>query len=211
MRRFLTLILTGLVIAAGSGAAADLSGALYGVLTAAGGPYTVVGDLSVPSGTALTIEPGCELTFAGPYQLHVQPNATLRANGTAADEILFTAADTNVRWGGIYLDNVNPATQITFSRIEYAAKIGSALGGAITVIGGAPMIADNIIAHNTPPRPGAGCTSISATVQPCKTTLSPTNFAVQGGGLASQRSNLIISGNDLRRNSSNMQGGSDPP
>jgi len=206
VKRFLTLVLSGLIIVAGSGAAADLSCNLYGTLTAAGSPYTVVGDLSVPAGTVVTIEPGCQLTFAGPYQLHVQPNATLLAIGTAADEISFTAADTNVRWGGIYLDNVNPATQITFSRIEYAAQIGAALGGAITVLSSAPFIADNTITHNTA-EAGGGLYFYLCDGAIVQNNVISDNHAVQGGGLASQRSNLTISGNELRRNSSNMQGG----
>ena len=49
----------------------DLCGSVSGSLTAAGNPYIVTCDITVPSGESLTIEEGTELRFDMNYGLYV--------------------------------------------------------------------------------------------------------------------------------------------
>lgn len=60
-------------------------GDITGIWTAGGSPYIVQGHLTVPSLQQLTIEPGVEVRFNGPYVLKVI--GTLMAKGTAVGSI----------------------------------------------------------------------------------------------------------------------------
>ncbi|MDZ7262229.1 MAG: TonB-dependent receptor, partial [candidate division KSB1 bacterium] len=52
-------------------------------------PYIVQGDITVPKGQTLTIEPGVIVKFAGYYRITVR--GTLVANGTSSNRIIFTS------------------------------------------------------------------------------------------------------------------------
>lgn len=100
------LVLAGLL---GSRIGADLArateipaGPVSGVWNLEGSPYTVLGDIVVPAGQALVLDPGVEVTFAGNYRLTVQ--GTVSAIGTASSRIRISGV---VRWGGIRFENVN--------------------------------------------------------------------------------------------------------
>ncbi|AEI68746.1 hypothetical protein [Corallococcus macrosporus] len=80
----------------------DLSGSLTTrTLTLAGSPYQVTGDLFVPEGSRLTIEPGVRLVFMGHFKLAVHGRIT--AQGTASHPIVFTASDPATGWNGLRL------------------------------------------------------------------------------------------------------------
>nr|WP_246356728.1 hypothetical protein [Pyxidicoccus fallax] len=70
-------------------------------LTRAGSPYEVTGDLTVPAGNRLTIEPDVHLKFMGRFKLSVFGRITAR--GTAAMPILFTADNPTAGWRGMRL------------------------------------------------------------------------------------------------------------
>ncbi|MFC1704662.1 right-handed parallel beta-helix repeat-containing protein [Candidatus Omnitrophota bacterium] len=97
--------------------------------TAGDNPYIVVGDLTVPEGTTLTIEPGVEVRFdmelldqvRFPFQLKVY--GTLHAIGTPEDRILFTSSQDYPRpgdWEWIYVAPSASDTIIQYATIEYA-------------------------------------------------------------------------------------------
>jgi len=71
-----------------------VSGAVSGVWDSTGSPFYVTDSVCVPSGDSLRIGPGVEVIFQGHYKFCVDSNAVLKAIGTAADSILFTAEDT---------------------------------------------------------------------------------------------------------------------
>jgi len=71
-----------------AGAGIDVSGDVSG-LWAGGQTYNVIGDVTVPSGDALMIEPGVTVKFMGPYSMTVLGG--LYAAGAVGDSILFTS------------------------------------------------------------------------------------------------------------------------
>jgi hypothetical protein len=83
---------TATVTVSVSSGGSDLSGTITTrTLTLAGSPYRVTGDVSVPAGNRLTIEPGVHLVFQGHFKISIAGRITAR--GTAAQKILFTHKD----------------------------------------------------------------------------------------------------------------------
>lgn len=113
-------------------------------LTKAASPYHVTGDLRVPEGNTLTIEPGTYIDFKGHYKLDIQGH--LRAIGTADQKIVFTASEhenwengtgENRGWNGIrflpYLQesSIGEEDWIEYCDISYSSKIGNSDMGDI--------------------------------------------------------------------------------
>jgi hypothetical protein len=80
-------------------------GDITGTLTAADGPYTITGDVTVPADSLLTIEPGVSLFFNDTTKLFILGN--IKAIGTASSRILFTknGTDSLRGWAGIFINN----------------------------------------------------------------------------------------------------------
>ncbi|MCR5750870.1 MAG: leucine-rich repeat domain-containing protein [Kiritimatiellae bacterium] len=69
-----------------------LGGHVYGLVTFdSGRVYIVTNDLTIAEKAALTIEPGVVLKFLPDVSFKVSPTATLNANGTRAQPIVFTS------------------------------------------------------------------------------------------------------------------------
>lgn len=101
---------------------------LSGVLTVSDLPaktYHVIGNLDVPAGKTLTIQPGAKFVFEGFYEFRVK--GTLKANGQPGREILF-GDDSSLPWMGITLHNQH-ASEISHSIIRNASA-GIHLNGA---------------------------------------------------------------------------------
>ena len=67
------------------------AGDVSGTWTRSGSPYNILGDIGIPYNQVLTIEPGVEVIFQGPYRLNVY-QGDLIAVGTPGEMILFTMA-----------------------------------------------------------------------------------------------------------------------
>ncbi|WP_426757223.1 hypothetical protein [Myxococcus sp. Y35] len=107
----------------------DLSGDLTTrTLTLAGSPYQVTGDLTVPEGNRLTIEPGVRLVFMGHFKLAVHGRIT--AQGTAERPIVFTANNPTTGWAGLRLAATSDAGEDFLERciFEYGNKDGGENG-----------------------------------------------------------------------------------
>jgi hypothetical protein len=113
------------------------AGNVSGTWALANSPYQINGEITVPNGDTLIIEPGVEVLFTGHYKFNVQ--GRLLAIGTKEDTITFTAQDTAIGWHGIKLNNVsgsNDSTIFEYCMFQYGkANTGSTeedrVGGAI--------------------------------------------------------------------------------
>jgi len=90
-------------------------------------PYLLTGDIQVPAGVTLTIEPGVEVRYSGAYEMLVQ--GTLVAKGTVQDSVVFTNGVAGlstlalVRFEGTTLGN----SQLSYVRMHgasYGIQVG---------------------------------------------------------------------------------------
>lgn len=146
MRR-LTLVCAMAVWAsgwAGALAGTPVSGDQTGVWTLAGSPYELVGDVTVPAGQSLSIEPGVEVVGMGHYSITVGAGATLTAVGSGDQPILFTAQDHATGWRGMKLAGASDASAISHCVFEYAKADGLAYpevrGGALAIVECSPEV-----------------------------------------------------------------------
>ncbi len=79
----------------------ELSGTLSGntFLTSEDSPYVITGDILIPSGSTVSIEPGTVLRFNEDISMICQGN--LYAEGSPGDSVVFCANMENEPWGGI--------------------------------------------------------------------------------------------------------------
>ncbi|MCA9148448.1 MAG: hypothetical protein KDA92_04075 [Planctomycetales bacterium] len=113
-------------------AAQDIAGTLTGTETQWSGVVHVTGDVVVPSGHVLTVEPGTLVLLEGkPQTSAVQLGAkitvqgTLNSNGTAAAPVTFTAADLTKPWGELNADG----GQITLNYTDLTRAGSTTRGG----------------------------------------------------------------------------------
>jgi hypothetical protein len=101
------------------GNVSQISGSALGnrVLDAASGPWQVVGDLTVPAGVTLSIQPGTTLFFAPGARLIV--NGRLVAEGTQYERIRFTRTPGSGNWAGLEFDSTQQDNRIAFADMEY--------------------------------------------------------------------------------------------
>jgi|ERR1035437_7637394 hypothetical protein len=80
-----------LLISVHSFAQTNVSGAYFSNTnwSKANSPYTVTGDVQIPAGVTLSIEPGVQINFNGDYQILVKGN--LMVNGTNLSPIVFNS------------------------------------------------------------------------------------------------------------------------
>jgi len=88
-------------------------GHLEGLLKKVNSPYHIYGDVTVPSGKTLIIEPGVICYFMGEYSLTVAPGGCMKAEGSVGDSIYFCSFDTPDTWRGINV--IHSRTENTFS------------------------------------------------------------------------------------------------
>lgn len=79
------------------------AGPVSGAWSLANSPYDITGDITVPAGKTLTVEPGVTVNFTGKYKFIIY--GTLVARGTAAQRITFTAANHTTGWYGMVVDH----------------------------------------------------------------------------------------------------------
>ena len=130
----------------------DVEGNQSGTWTANNSPYNVTGEITIPAGELLTIEPGVEINFQGHYKFNVTGN--LNATGTESDSIYFTTDSPGTGWGGIRVDTDNYDDIITLSycRIEFGVSATGDYpdyhGGALALIASNAEISHCIFADN---------------------------------------------------------------
>ena len=111
----------------------DVSGNQSGSWTLANSPYNVIGEVTVPVGSTLTIQPGVTIQAMGNYRINVL--GVLSAVGTSQDSIRFVSgmADVNALWTGIRLENSTQASTIQYSYIEKATYGVNSINTPMTI------------------------------------------------------------------------------
>lgn len=130
-------------------AAGSAGTAVQGPLTAdttwtkTGGPYRLTGNVTVPTGVTLTIEPG--VTVQANNGLYLYVVGEIQAVGSAAEPIVFTTAGTS--WNGIAFNDDSSHDGVTSSTIRYAV-IEKSSGFGIDYHGYAPTVDHNVFRNN---------------------------------------------------------------
>ncbi|MGI8602785.1 MAG: hypothetical protein ACR2OZ_07265 [Verrucomicrobiales bacterium] len=131
----------------------EVSGALPTGVTTWSGLINVTGDVTVPAGATLNIQPGTHVLVAGtPFLLGTQAvdsngtdiivNGTLQALGSAADPISLTCSNAANRWGELRFANGSQPSALQFCLLSRAGHSPSA-GGHIPNSGGTTLLLNN--------------------------------------------------------------------
>lgn len=161
-------------------------------------PYTITGDIYIPRGRTLTIEPGVVVKFAGHFKFTVGYRATLSAHGTKEENIVFTATDTDEGWFGLRFVNTGDDDTLEYCTIEYSKKPRSKGGSFEDIMGGAILCCGSWEAE-----PGYVVPS-SPMIDHC---LIANNHAEYGGGIMlADDSEVVITNNHIVDNSSDILG-----
>lgn len=104
----LPITLIVLTLGASSSAAQETivpAGNVSGTWTAAESPYLIQGNIRLPEGESLTIEPGTEVHFTGAYFLRILGD--FDASGSDADSVRFSWSSGQINFSGINLDSLS--------------------------------------------------------------------------------------------------------
>ncbi len=211
-----------------------VSGIITGTLDASGSPYYVTGNLTVPPGASLTLEPGVELTFMGQFSLSVEADAVLTASGTESDPIVFKSLISAVGWGGIRFMGSSGDSRLEYCQIRNGKATGEGYdgcggavfiydcdpsvvnctiedsrarrGGGIYFENAAPEIASNSIRNNHADECGGGICGIASDGL-ILSNLIENNDAVQGGGIYLEGGGASFEDNTVTSNTSVAEGG----
>ena len=80
-------------------------------------PYYIDGEIKIPYGKKLIIDPGVKIIFNGHYKFIV--NGILEANGAENDSIYFTPANTKTGWFGLRFIEAEEKSIISHCVLEY--------------------------------------------------------------------------------------------
>ncbi len=95
----------------------DVSGEQSGAWTSDNNPYNVVGNITVPEGDSLIIQPGVLINFSGNYS--ITASGYIKAEGTVSDTISFLS---NNRWNEIRFENPSNQSVFDYCKIENATN-----------------------------------------------------------------------------------------
>lgn len=180
-------------------------------------PYHIEGEITVPEGEVLVIDPGVEIVFGGHFKFQIR--GQLLAVGTVQDSILFTAEDAVTGWHSLrFLDTVTteqPASQLTFCRIEHGHAYGpcpDSSGGGVYMNHAALsmshcLVVENRVSSGTGNWGGAGIFSdfSSPIIEDCEIAWNSTPG--DGGGIYLYWSPATLVRNSIHDNTGNRGGG----
>ena len=190
----------------------DVSGTWY----ATGSPYLIEGEITVPGGDSLIIEPGVDVIFQGHYKFIVDNAATLLAVGTEQDSILFTAANPGTGWNGIRFTYASGECRLEYCHLIYgkatAVSTEDGKGGGIYCYYSSPQIQHCLIDNCSAYYWGGGGIYCYQSNPLINNNIirgnAVTGYGGFGGGILCKfNSNPIITNNIISENTANRGGG----
>jgi len=196
-----------------------------------GSPYLIEGEILIPDGETLTIDPGVLVEFQGHYKFNIQ--GQLLAIGTMQDSIHFTVNDTtgfynpltnDGAWDGIQFYETpatNDSSKIAYCRLEFSKTPTQEYtdwnGGAIYVYDFSKLLLSDCLITNNRAQSGGGVCIIENSNPILHSNIISNNIAYanyysHGGGICIRNGssptliNNIISDNSVT-GSNNYGGG----
>lgn len=124
-------------------------GDVSGTWTFNDSPYIIHGNITIPAGSTLTIEPGVEVVFKGNYRMTIK--GVLLADGEENMPVTFTKNIPGPGWEGLRFEYANAGSQLIYCIIEYGNASGgfpNNVGGGTYIVGNAPVIENCIYRYN---------------------------------------------------------------
>ena len=197
-----------------------------------GSPYLIEGEILIPDGETLTIDPGVFVEFQGHYKFNIQ--GQLLAVGTMQDSIHFTVNDTtgfynpltdDGAWNGIQFYETpasNDSSKIVYCKLEFSKTPTQEYtdwdGGAIYVYDFSKLLISNCLITNNRAQSGGGICIIENSNPILHSNIISNNIAYanyysHGGGICIRNNsnptliNNTISNNSVIGGSTNYGGG----
>jgi hypothetical protein len=123
----------------------------------------ITGNLTIPAGSSLTIEPGTRIMLAS--EVNIQVDGAITSNGTAADPVVFNAIDPNNDWGGVEIRGASATGNFDYTFFTQGGddpSRGFEHSGSqplVKALGGTINLTNSFIINNT--GKGLGATSNS--------------------------------------------------
>ncbi|MBL7903477.1 MAG: right-handed parallel beta-helix repeat-containing protein [Bacteroidales bacterium] len=173
-------------------------GEVFGHWTLEGHPYTINGEVYIPEGQTLEIDPGVWVKFTD--RIHFYVDGAIQAIGDSAnrESIVFTAVNPETGWGHLIFDSTstsNPASVFKHCIFEYGSAPPAVPASLPSNCGGALAIREysNVIIEN--------CTFRY------NRALSDGSWKASGGAIALWNSSPLIRNCIFHYNTANWSGG----
>jgi parallel beta-helix repeat protein/predicted outer membrane repeat protein len=206
------------------------SGQVYGTWSSSGSPYIVEGNINVPTDSTLTIASGVMVLFDSTYQFTIDSAATLSAQGTEIDSVIFNQNPNHSparNWKGIKFNKASNTSILSYCVIKKANSSGISLSYSDIIFSHCTITSNSNSA--TEKAGGIDCFHSNATIEYCHITENTgvqgggvnciysdatinnnffySNLAINGGGLYVQNSNVTVTKNIFDTNGANVASG----
>lgn len=178
-------------------------GLVEGNWNQASSPYLVQNSVLIADGTTLTIEPGVEIKFSSTAKMKVL--GQILAEGTPMDSISFTAQNSTGFWLGLELLDIplsNDSSKFTYCKVQQAKNEGDEHARAIS-IQNCPKV---LINHSLISDNEGGIRVQLSNIKITNNIIKNNTTSYYGGGILCEGSSCLISKNIISNNYS-LEGG----
>jgi hypothetical protein len=182
----------------------EIGGEITGTLSKSDSPFLVTDNISVNTGTILTIEPGVVIFFRNQTGLYIQGG--IKASGTKENRIRFQAFDEG--WDGIHATDPTDSLIFNFCRvIDVYLPIASSLTFGAIDCENAKLIVRNCYFNYNYSNAGGGLALYNCNSEIINNIFDANDVLYYGGAILSQNSSNKIINNTFYDNYSSSYGG----